>query len=98
MRPFAFVSGLAIGVAVAMSAPLASPDPRPLAQAHSVAAAFHAPSAAQAARDPYAALWHCREEVRSFLAVRTESHARRLKALEDCVAAAERAQVEVAGP
>jgi hypothetical protein len=96
----AFISGLAIGIAGAALAPLVPPAIGAGTPTHAIVATASDPHPGTESRDadPYAPLWHCREEVRSFLSVRSESHARRLKALEDCVAAAEHAQVAVADP
>jgi len=103
MRPFVAIFGLAVGIASAAPAQVATPDAPAGTPAADVAAAAtppgHHPADHTPDADPYAPLWHCREQVRSFLSVGTHSRSRRLKALEDCVAAAERrARVEVAGP
>jgi hypothetical protein len=99
MRPSTTLPTLAGAVAIATAGMFASPGTPSFARVDHVAAAPAARVPADAEpHDPYAALWHCREEVRRFLSVSTESHARRLAALEDCVAAAERsAEVEIAG-
>jgi hypothetical protein len=93
MGRFIAILGLTVVAASAAPAQLAAPDagsPSP----DSVAALARPPDSHAAedtsAADPYAPLWHCQEEVRRFLSVSTESVARRLKALRDCVAGAER--------